>query len=85
MKMLGSNEDEKYIIDYLSHYTLAKGKFGTNPLGIRNFLKDQKFQVKCSNRVKKFDAYSKKCDAGIILYCADETCHYVAFERRGRK
>ena len=35
--------------------------------------------------VKKFDAYSKKCDAGIILYCADETCHYVAFERRGRK
>jgi len=85
MKLLGEKVDVENIIDYLNHYTIIKGKLGTNPAGIKNFFKERSFSLKSTSHVEKFNSYSKNCGAGIILYLSNQTAHYVAFNKSGEQ
>jgi hypothetical protein len=85
VKLMGEKEEVENIISYLNHYTIVKGKFGTNPIGIKKYLKKKKFKLKSTFRINKFNDYAKHSYEGIVLYLWNGSCHYVAFQKSGEQ
>ena len=77
-------DDWKSVVCGMRHHTLLFGELGTNPFGLRRFLKKRGIKVRLSFRPRTAARLADEdSDGGIVMYWHGHGAHFVAFARAG--